>query len=98
MATLGERAGRYQVDRLAAVAIVVLLLASVSGQAQQEPTTAPPITLPPLDVIAAPLLPGLPDLDKVPSAAQVFNRNEVTRDGYPALLRTLEEGAAGVTL
>src|SRR5262249_33340042 len=68
-----------------------------SGQAPQE-APAVPITMPPVNITATPLLPGLPELDKVPSTAQVFNRNAVTRDAFPALLRTLDEGAAGVAL
>jgi hypothetical protein len=34
----------------------------------------------------------------MPAAAQVFNRRDVIRDGYPSVLRTLDESAAGVTL
>ena len=97
MAIRPERTARHSPARLAGQAIAALALMWVPGWAQETPSS-PPIVLPPVNVTATPLLPGLPDLDKVPSAAQVFNRNEVTRDGYPALLRTLEEGAAGVTL
>jgi outer membrane receptor protein involved in Fe transport len=96
---------RRRFNRLAAFAIIVIALAPVPSQAQQpapnqsqQDTSSVPITLPPVNVTATPLLPGLPDLDKVPSTAQVFNRSAVTRDGYPALLRTLDEGAAGVSL
>ena len=59
---------------------------------------APTTTLPTTEVTAKPILPGLPDLDTVPSTAQIFNRRDIGRDGYPAMLKTVEEGAAGVTL
>lgn len=82
--------------RTGLVAMVVATIASAvsPGWAQQAPT----VTLPGVEVTARPYLPGLPDLDTVPSTAQVFNRREITRDGYPAMLKTLQEGAAGVTL
>ena len=69
----------------------------VYGQAQEASPEAA-TTLPAVNVTAAPILPGLPDLEKVPSTAQIFDRNAITRDGYPALLKTLGEGAGGVTL
>jgi outer membrane receptor protein involved in Fe transport len=97
MAIRPERTARHSPARLAGQAIAALALMWVPGWAQETPSS-PPIVLPPVNVTATPLLPGLPDLDKVPSAAQVFNRNEVTRDGYPALLKTLDESATGVTL
>jgi iron complex outermembrane receptor protein len=58
----------------------------------------PSISLPPIDITARPLLPGLPDLDTVPSSAQLFNRGDVARGGYPAALRALEDQAGGVAL
>jgi outer membrane receptor protein involved in Fe transport len=75
----------------------VLWFAAASGEAQENPPEAA-TTLPPVNVTAAPILPGLPDLEKVPSTAQIFNRGAITRDGYPALLKTLGEGAGGVTV
>ncbi len=68
--------------------------AAQTASAPAEPT----VSLPPVTVVSTPLLPGLPDLQKVPSSAQVFNSRDVSRDGYPAMLRTLDEGAAGVSL
>jgi outer membrane receptor protein involved in Fe transport len=74
-----------------------LLFASASGDAQENPPEAA-TTLPQVNVTAAPILPGLPDLDKVPSTAQIFDRDDITRSGYPTLLKTLNEQAGGVTL
>ena len=84
-----------------AALLAALALLRVTASAQPAPAAPPadaPTALPPVEVIAPPLLPGLPDLTKMPAAAQVFNRRDVTRDGYPAVLRTLDESAAGVTL
>ncbi len=97
MATRLEGAARHSPGLLVGQAIAALALMWVPGWAQETPSP-PPIVLPPVNVIATPLLPGLPDLDKVPSTAQVFDRGDVTRDGYPALLKTLDESATGVTL
>ena len=84
-----------------AALLAALALLRVTASAQPAPAAPPadaPTALPPVEVTAPPLLPGLPDLTKMPAAAQVFNRRDVTRDGYPAVLRTLDESAAGVTL
>ncbi len=75
----------------------MVLLESTWAMAQENPAEAP-VTLPPVNVTATPILPGLPDLDKVPSTAQIFNREAVTRNGYPALLGTLGDSASGVSL
>jgi len=89
------------VRALPGIATLVIGLAGAPGWAQPAPPAAPEapsITLPPIDVVARPMLPGLPDLEKVPSNAQVFNRDDIARSGYPAALKTLDEGASGVTL
>src|SRR5882724_9661460 len=89
------------VNHVLIVATLAVVVASGSGVAQPVPASAPgtpSITLPSLDIIAAPLLPGVTDLDKVPAGSQVFRRGDVSRAGYPSALRALDEGAAGVTL
>jgi iron complex outermembrane receptor protein len=89
------------VNRALIVAALAVVVASGPGVAQPVPASAPgtlSITLPSLDIIAAPLLPGVIDLDKVPASSQVFHRGDVSRAGYPSVLRVLDEGAAGVTL
>ena len=83
------------------IAAMAIVLAGGPGWAQPGPSAtpdAPSISLPPIEVIARPLLPGLPDLDKVPSNAQIFNRGDISRSGYPAALRMLDERTGGVTL
>ena len=76
---------------------VMLPFALAPAEAQENPPEAQ-TTLPPVNVTAAPILPGLPDLDKVPSTAQIFDRDAITRSGYPTLLKTLNDQAGGVTL
>ena len=95
-----ERAVRHNCQ-LAGTAAVLLVLTHVPSHAQKAPAVAPDataITLPPTEVIARPLLPGLPDLDTIPSAAQVFDREYLRRDGSPSVLRSLDAGATGVSL
>ena len=72
-------------------AALAIVLTGGPAWTQPAPPAAPAasIDLPPIDVTARPLLPGLPDLDKVPSNAQVFNRDDISRSGYPSALRLL---------
>jgi iron complex outermembrane recepter protein len=91
---LGERFGGHTVRTI--VGTTMVLLASTRAAAQDAPAEAP-VILPPVNVTATPILPGLPDIDKVPSSAQIFDREAVTRDGFPALLRTLGDSATGVS-
>ncbi len=74
------------------LAITVTLLPCMA--LAQTPVTE----LPPVEVVGTGLLPGLPDLAKVPANAQTFDRGSLARDGYPSALKTLDETAAGVTL
>lgn len=83
------------------MAALTIVLAGGSGWAQLSPPAtapAPAIVLPPIDVIARPWLPGLPDLEKVPSNAHVFHRDDISRSGHPSALRTLEDSAGGVAV
>ena len=83
------------------IAVLSITLAGAPAWAQPPPSIAPgtpSIALPPIDVIATPLLPGLPDLAKTPSVAQVFNRGDLSRSGYPSALKALDASAAGVSL
>src|SRR5690242_12450599 len=74
-----------------------MALVSVYGRAQEASPEAA-ATLPAVNVTAAPILPGLPDLEKVPTTAQFFDRNAITGDGFPTLHKTRGGGAGGVTL
>ena len=72
-----------------------------AGRAQSTLAKAPEtptIALPPIDVTAKPLLPGLADLERVPAQSQILDRNAISRAGYPSALRALDEQAAGVIL
>ena len=96
------RAGRdacHNVSRLAGVA-GLLALARVPVGAQQVPSdaTQPQATeLPPVTVIGTPPLLGSGvDRNKVPSEGQVLTNQDVTLQGPPSYLDTLQSQAQGV--
>ena len=89
---------------LAALAALSLLLPSFAlAQAPSPNATAPaaiPIgALPPVDVIGStPLLGSGVDRNKVPSETQVITSHDVTLEGPPSYLTTLQDQAQGVQL
>ena len=86
---------------------VLLLAAPLPALAQSTPTpqfaaAAPAPTetvLPTVDVVApTPLLGSGVDRAKVPAATRVLTDQDISRDGYPDLLRALNDQVPGVTL
>src|ERR1700758_2548191 len=74
------------------------VLLSAAAMAQQ-PSEAPPLSLPAVEVVGAtPLLGSGVDRDKVPAETQVLTDQDISRNGYPQALRTLNEDVPGVTL
>ena len=69
-----------------------------AGATQADAPGTLTITLPPVEIVGTRLLPGSPDLEKMPANSQTFNRGDIARSGLPSALRMLDERAAGVTL
>jgi iron complex outermembrane receptor protein len=76
-----------------------------AGAAAQAPTAGSPaaetpvLTLPPVEVVGAtPLLGSGVDRDKVPAETRVLTDQDISRNGYPQPLRTLNQEVPGVTL
>jgi len=79
------------------------------AMAQVSPSSTPPasvpanptplVTLPPVEIIGStPLLGSGVDRNKVPSETQVLNSQNVTLEGPPSYLNTLQDQAQGVQL
>src|SRR5713101_4584801 len=87
-----------------AVAAVALALLTGAAEPQDssagaEPEAAPPMILPPVEVVGAtPLLGSGVDRDKVPAETNILTDRDISRDGYPQALRALGENVPGVTL
>ncbi len=83
----------------ASVALAVMLL-SGSATAQTPPPAAVPVTeLPPVEVIGtSPLLGSGVDQNTVPAETHVLNSSDLTREGTPELVRSLNQQVGGVTL
>src|SRR5215831_20408065 len=65
----------------------------------QSPTEMPPLSLPTVEIVGAtPLLGSGVDRDKVPAQTQVLTDRDISRNGYPQMLRALDENVPGVTL
>jgi iron complex outermembrane recepter protein len=80
---------------------LVLVLSNVPSAAQDAaPGPAPTeLSLPPVEVVGAtPLLGSGVDRDKVPAQTHVLTDQDISRNGYPQALRTLNEDVPGVTL
>src|SRR5260370_23734838 len=76
--------------------VTVLLSA---GWGAQQPSEARPLSLPTVEVVGAtPLLGSGVDRDKVPAETQVLTDRDISRNGYPQMLRALDENVPGVTL
>src|ERR1700757_2741426 len=74
------------------------VLQSAAAPAQQ-PSEAPTLSLPTVEVVGAtPLLGSGVDRDKVPAETQVLTDRGISRNGYPQMLRALDENVPGVTL
>ena len=74
------------------------VLQSAASPAQQ-PSEAPALSLPTVEVVGAtPLLGSGVDRDKVPAETQVLTDRDISRNGYPQMLRALDENVPGVTL
>ena len=70
-----------------------------AAAAAQQPSEAPPLSLPTVEVVGAtPLLGSGVDRDKVPAETQVLTDRDISRNGYPQMLPALEENVPGVTL
>jgi iron complex outermembrane receptor protein len=83
---------------LSLVAIVILLSGAAAAQTAQ-PTAAPVVKLPPVEVIgASPLLGSGVDRNTVPAETHVLNSNDLTREGTPDLLGSLNQQVSGVSL
>ena len=89
--------------RISPAAALAATLLSAAAAAQDVSTSpapgAPPIALPPVEVIGAtPLLGSGVDRDKVPAETHVLTDQDIGRNGYPQALRGLNENVPGVTL
>jgi iron complex outermembrane receptor protein len=81
---------------LSPAAALALLLISAGAAAQEQ---APSLALPPVEVVGAtPLLGSGVDRDKVPAETHVLTDTDISRNGYPQALRTLNQDVPGVTL
>jgi len=70
-----------------------------AAAAAQQPSEAPSISLPAVEVVGVtPLLGSGVDRDKVPAQAQILTDRDISRNGYPQMLRALDENVPGVTL
>src|SRR5260370_33481546 len=82
---------------LPALGFATVLLSAAA--AAQQPSEAPPLSLPTVEVVGAtPLLGSGVDRDKVQAETQVLTDRDVSRNGYPKMLPALEENGPGVTL
>ena len=87
-------------DRASVWTVLVLtpLLIAAAAKAQQ-PAEEAPLSLPAVEVVGAtPLLGSLVDRDKVPAQTQILTDRDISRNGYPQMLRALDENVPGVTL
>ncbi len=81
---------------LALGSAMVLLSAAAAAQ---QPSEAPSLILPSVEVVGAtPLLGSGVDRDKVLAETQVLTDQDISRNGYPQALRALNENVPGVTL
>jgi outer membrane receptor protein involved in Fe transport len=82
---------------LRALVLASVLLSAAAGA--QQPSKTPPLSLPTVEVVGAtPLLGSGVDRDRVPAETQVLTDRDISRNGYPEMLRALEENVPGVTL
>src|SRR5260370_2331998 len=82
---------------LPALGFATVLLSAAA--AAQQPSEAPPLSLPTVEVVGAtPLLGSGVDRDKVPAETQVLTDRDVSRNGYPQMLPALEENFPTLTL
>jgi outer membrane receptor protein involved in Fe transport len=90
--------------RILAAAAVALALPTGAAEAEDSAAgvgagAAPPMTLPPVEVVGAtPLLGSGVDRDKVPGETNILTDRDISRNGYPQMLRALDENVPGVTL
>jgi iron complex outermembrane receptor protein len=75
-------------------ALIMFLPGVVLAQAPEAATVLPPVEV----VGATPLLGSGVDRDKVPAQTHVLTDQDISRDGYPQVLRALDENIPGVTL
>ncbi len=76
-----------------------MALALWQAAALAQDQTGDTLTLPQVDIVGTtPMLGSGIDRDKVPGETHVLTGADVSRDGTPNLLRSLNEGVAGVTL
>ena len=89
-----------RISPAAALAATLLSAAAAAQDVSTSPASgAPPIALPPVEVIGAtPLLGSGVDRDKVPAETHVLTDQDIGRNGYPQALRALNENVPGVTL
>jgi iron complex outermembrane recepter protein len=89
-----------RISPAAALAATLLCAAAAAQDFSTSPAPgAPPVTLPPVEVIGAtPLLGSGVDRDKVPAETHVLTDQDIGRNGYPQALRALNENVPGVTL
>jgi iron complex outermembrane recepter protein len=81
---------------LSAATMMILL---TGGAGAQTTPQAPVIELPPVEVIgASPLLGSGVDRNTVPAETHVLNSNDLTREGTPDLLGSLNQQVGGVTM
>ena len=84
-----------------AAALVVMSGAALAQQAPAGPAapTDQTITLPTVEIVAVtPLLGSGVNPNKVPAQTQVLNAQDISRNGYPQALQTLNQQVPGVTL
>src|SRR6516162_11744356 len=87
-------------DRASVWTVLVLtpLLIAAAAKAQQ-PAEEAPLSLPAVEVVGAtPLLGSGVDRDKVPAQTQILTDRDISRNGYPQMLRALDENVPGVAL
>ena len=81
---------------LSAATMMILL---TGGAGAQTTPQAPVIELPPVEVIgASPLLGSGVDRNTIPAETHVLNSNDLTREGTPDLLGSLNQQVGGVTM
>jgi len=84
---------------LPVLAIALVLLPAAATAESPSAEEAAPVTLPEVEVVGAtPLLGSGVDRDKVPAQTHVLTDRDISRDGYPQVLRALNEDVPGVTL
>ena len=82
-----------------AAALVVMSGAALAQQAPAGPAapTDQTITLPTVEIVAVtPLLGSGVNPNKVPAQTQVLNAQDISRNGYPQALQTLNQQVPGV--